>query len=366
MHLSLALDAARRERCDWGLTIREHGISALLPHLTHLRSLARVLALSARVKLADGDFDGAMESLQAGYSLAHGLNNEAVLVQALVGSAIAQTMLRRVEEFVQTSGSPNLYWALACLPRPFIDTRHAIQMERGFLQFSFPALKDVRRGTFSREQFFQMIHEFQTWIEMAGDSGGMRSMQGMQDMAIIGMLMLYKGVAEQYVSEVEGLPLAKVQQMQPHQVMAMYLVGSYDETMDSMAKWTCLPYWQGRRGLEGAENQMRRVPRIGPAALVMGLVPAIKHAWVNMILVDRQIASLQTVEALRAFAATHQGKLPARLEDMTDTPAPIDPITGRLFSYELRDGTAIIDVPAPEGQSPSRGWKYEITLGNAE
>ena len=48
--------------------------------------------------------------------------------------------------------------------------------------------------------------------------------------------------------------------------------------------------------------------------------------------VDRRLDPLQCIESIRMYLAA-QGRLPARLEDLVDAPAPLDPMTGRPFDY---------------------------------
>jgi hypothetical protein len=55
---------------------------------------------------------------------------------------------------------------------------------------------------------------------------------------------------------------------------------------------------------------------------------------------------VQCIEALRAFAAAHEGKLPSSLEEMVDTPAPTDPATGKAFEYSV-SGTVATLRPLP-------------------
>ncbi len=56
---------ARRERCDWGLNLRElqgiDVISLLLPECQNSRELARVLSLRCRVEIAEGRLDDAQK-----------------------------------------------------------------------------------------------------------------------------------------------------------------------------------------------------------------------------------------------------------------------------------------------------------------
>ena len=54
------------------------------------------------------------------------------------------------------------------------------------------------------------------------------------------------------------------------------------------------------------------------------------------------------IEALRMYAAAHEGRLPRKLNDLT-VPVPIDPVTGQPFTYALRDDTAVIEGPPLPG-----------------
>jgi hypothetical protein len=75
---------------------------------------------------------------------------------------------------------------------------------------------------------------------------------------------------------------------------------------------------------------------------------------------DRRIAGLRAVEALRLYAASHEGKLPEALSQVKEVPVPDDPATGKPFEYR-RDGVAALLLsPAAglKGPTPS----YRITV----
>jgi hypothetical protein len=57
---------------------------------------------------------------------------------------------------------------------------------------------------------------------------------------------------------------------------------------------------------------------------------------------DRELAALTAVEALRSYAADHDGQLPAKLADVTETPVPENPATGEPFEYQLENGKATL------------------------
>ena len=79
---------------------------------------------------------------------------------------------------------------------------------------------------------------------------------------------------------------------------------------------------------------------------------------------DRRLDVAQTIEAIRLYAAGHQGSLPPSLEAITEAPVPIDPATGKSFNYKVDGSTATLTAPAPPGheQVPQYKINYELKL----
>ncbi len=89
--IEVILRATRRPHCDFGVDV-DRGIDALLPHLAPMRDSARLLALDARVHLDDGDVDGAVERVAAGYRIAAHCASEPFLISSLVSLAVFATI----------------------------------------------------------------------------------------------------------------------------------------------------------------------------------------------------------------------------------------------------------------------------------
>ena len=64
---------------------------------------------------------------------------------------------------------------------------------------------------------------------------------------------------------------------------------------------------------------------------------------------DQRIALLRHVEALRLYAAEHDGTLPAKLSEIS-VPLPDDPFTGKPFRYEVAGDTAHLRGSPPLGE----------------
>ena len=121
--------ASQCEYCDWQLPIREYGFATLLAELQQTRSYARLLAPYARLQIAEGKYDDAIQTLQAGYALGRHVANGPTFVHNLVGCSIVGMMSDQVRELIQQPEAPNLYWALTDLPRPIIDFRSGTDAE---------------------------------------------------------------------------------------------------------------------------------------------------------------------------------------------------------------------------------------------
>ncbi len=64
--------------------------------------------------------------------------------------------------------------------------------------------------------------------------------------------------------------------------------------------------------------------------------------------IDRRIAAFRCVEAVRLYAAGHDGKLPASLDEIKIRPIPADPVTGKPFDYHrVGDRAVLCSTPFP-------------------
>ena len=84
--------AVRRKHCNWDMPLREgHVFEILLPEVQEFRNLARIVALRARLQMAEGKYADAIASLQTGYGMARQVAEQPFLVSSLIGTTIAGT-----------------------------------------------------------------------------------------------------------------------------------------------------------------------------------------------------------------------------------------------------------------------------------
>ena len=97
---------ARCESCDWHMVerLRKDGPGLLIPDMQGIREFGKLLAVRARLEMADGHFDKALYTLQTGFALGRHASEGPTLIQDLIGAAIAHMMMARLEELVQRPG----------------------------------------------------------------------------------------------------------------------------------------------------------------------------------------------------------------------------------------------------------------------
>ena len=127
---------------------------------------------------------------------------------------------------------------------------------------------------------------------------------------------------------------------------ATYLVGRFQDGSDDFDKLLGLPYpvLIPQMNKLAATFHKEGLSNFNLFALVM---PSVTETVKGFAQGDRTRAALTAVEALRSYAADHGGRLPEKLADVTDTPVPDNPVTGRPFEYRLENGVAALGDHSP-------------------
>jgi hypothetical protein len=364
--LRYARQAARRDRCDWErppLTLES--LNELpLDDIQSLRELAQLLSIQCRLELSEGHFARAAETLQTGFAMARHIGESNLLIQDLVAIAIASIMLGRVEEWIQTPGSPNLYWALSDLPRPFVSVRRSIHHELNTIHRSFPQLREMQRKPRSPEEVRALIDKLFGVINIYLDRGvppdTVKPLARKVGTAVL--VMKYYPDAKKYLLA-HGRTAKEVQAMPTTQVVILYYIEEYDRVRDDILKWLSVPSWQGRGPLEELSRKVDQAVRTRRNPFIDLLMPALLKVHAAQLRLERQIAGLRGAEGLRLYAASHPGKVPAKWADITEAPLPIDPFTGKGLDafYRVKAGKATLDIPPPPRMPPMVGRRFELT-----
>jgi hypothetical protein len=346
--------AARLDTPDWQLLLqmKSDGPSLLLPDIQGLRELAGALKVRFRAEIAEKRFDDALYTAKTMLALSRHLGEHPTLISELVGTAVANLAIGPLDEMIPQPGSPNLFWALTDLPRPFIDLRKGGQGERVMMLYVFAPINE--KATMSDVQVRDAVNRIQQlW----------KAMNAEKDVAgWLNKLAADEGQVRAARKRLIDLGLAEnlVRQFSASQVILLNEKLEFEVRRDEVIKVLGLPYWQAEPVLRA-----ERRPRQGRKdALFAGIgVLGEKMKWAQARL-DQRLGLLRCVEALRMYAAEHNGQLPARLEDM-HLPLLVDPLTGNPFVYKLDGTTAIVRGTPPPGQENVGLYnvRYEVTIG---
>jgi len=349
----LLQEAARRQQCTWEYPIRKEGFAYVSPLLNEYRTLSRLVAMKAKLEIHDGDMDTALKTLRSGISLARGVGAGPDYIQHLVGISMAAGTLRQLEGWIQRPNAPNLYWALTTLPTPLVDVRPALQMESAALLGELPELQMLEETVLSNEQALDLWKRAAVWMDYEDDGPD----RWFEKASYLATAMEQYPQAKATLLE-QGYAAEKVEAWPALYVIVLHRYQQFRAIRDMMFKWTYVPYAQAREGLKEGEHAISRVL----ANPFVNALPAVYRVAFLDARLERDIAMLRCVEAIRMYAAEHEGKLPDSLAKITAVPVPLNPLYGQAFGYKLAGGKAILESPIPPDGRPKDGLRYEITL----
>jgi hypothetical protein len=362
--LRLADQAALRKGCDWEFpepTIQNLG-DLPLDEIGGMRQIAHLINLRCRLALAESKYDDALKSLQTGFALARHAGKCNTVVQSLVAVAVANIMIGRVQEWVQASGSPNLYWALTDLPRPLIDTRASIRIELDTLSRSFAGLRKLKKEKVTPEEAQRQAEKL---FSLCDQASAIEMPGWMKKMGAAALVAKYYPEAKKALIA-SGYSEKEVESLPKIQVVTVHALLQYDQGRDEILQCLAVPAWQGRERLAKVEARLRRQARqsaIAPAYVLLALLaPAVGKVYQAELRTDRYLAGLRGGEMLRWHVA-ETGKPPALGANWPDRlPEPIDPFTGKGVGmwYRLDKDKGVLDVPPPPGMPGNLGRRFEI------
>jgi hypothetical protein len=360
---------ARRAHCDWEMIdrLRKDGIMMLLPDIQSFRTYSVLLSARARFEMLDRKYDESLYTLQTGFTLSRHVSEGPTLIQALVGAAMTRQMIDEVEQLIQQPDAPNLYWALTDLPTPFIDLRKPLQGEKLVIDSLFPGwremLADPQARPMTPVEFNSLVSKNLTYLSATG----IRQFASWETRPLMALLAARSYPEARKFLLAQGRPKQLVDQMPVTQVALLYEIYNYDRFFDEMVKWYGQPYPVMRKGEDAAVRRLKEAKADSAAGTFLAtmLLPAMQKVFDASYRIDRKLASLRCVEAIRLYAAAHQGKLPASLKDIEEVPVPADPFTGQPFGYTLTATGAVLTAPQLPEHPLYNTWSYEISLPSA-
>ena len=326
--------------------------------LGQLQVLAAALQVRFRAEVAGRRYDDAIRTAKTMFALSRHLGEHGTEVANLVGLWVAHLTLGGLEEMVQQSGSPNLYWALTDLPCSPVDLRKGVQAGRALVAGELRLLRNDAPMTESDVD--QFVSHLAAMLSFHREQEGKapRNIRGQLQGRLQALARDADRIRDTQRRLIDaGYTESLVRRFPPSQLILLGEKLEFEVQRDERTKLLSLPLWQVASLAGGLEGE-----RSGDGLLADFLPHIIKLCRARGQL-ERQIALLRHVEALRLYAAGHGGKLPARLSDIP-VPLPVDPFSGKPFDYTVEGTTAHLRGESPLGEgSKARGEiHYEVMI----
>ena len=346
--------AARLDNPDWQilLKVKTDGVSLLLPDLQDLRSLSYPLKLRFRAEIALGRFDQALRTAKTMFALTRHLSENPTLIGNLVAMVVANAAIGPLEEMLEQPACPNLYWALTNLPVPLVPLDQGMEGERVGVHTEFRDLDE--HAPMTADQLKRAIAHFD-WL--LGDGSGKPRKSIVQTWLDARIKDEKSLVAARRRLIETGISEESLKRFPAEQILLLDEKREYDARFDDIMKTLNLPAWQAA-ALAGRTRRDRE-----PSLFAETLVSGVFGVRLKQAKLDQRIALLRHVEALRIYAAQHDGSWPAKLADVP-LPLPVDPFTGQPFHYEVAGDTAHLRGSLPPGDEKSPEFSvvhYELT-----
>jgi hypothetical protein len=371
--------AARLNAVDWEMTqrVQSEGLDLALPELGPLRVLAVALQVRFRIEVAGRRFDDAVRTAKTMFALARHLGEHPAEAANLTGLSVAELAVDTLEEMVQQPDCPNLYWALTDLPRPLVDLRKGLQGGCTLVATDFRPIRDD--AVMTAEEMEKVVSRLSGLMAFAREQAGetprslraslkarvadQQRVRAIRDRlyedrrAAITRQTRDEETPRVLLDRVLKLSYEKdlIEKFSPLQIILLDAKRQYEIRRDETMKLLALAPWQ--IDALGGDKRER-----GEDELFADLPPHVLKDRRAQGRLERRIALLRHVEALRLYAAAHDGKLPETLSDIA-VPLPVDPFTGKPFVYKLEGAIAhLCGSPRGEEKNPTYNIRYEVVI----
>lgn len=323
---------ARLETPDWLALdrVQTDGSDLRLPELTPLHELAVALQVRFRGEVARRDFDDAIRTAKTMFAFARHLGEYPALAANRLGLDIANMALETLTEMIQQSNCPNLYWALTDLPCPLVDLRKGAQGDRATADTELRGLRDDK--VLEDAELAELVSR------VSGRAGYAREQAGKPPRNLRAVLTARTkdeiAVRAARLRLIEtGLGKNAVENFSAMQVILLDEKRAFEANRDDELKRLSLKFWE----LDGVAGDTK--PDSG--GLFVDLLPRVSEARRSQGRFEQHVSLLRNIEAIRLYAAAHNGKFPDKL-DAIGVPLPTDPFTGKPFGYTLDGATATL------------------------
>src|SRR5205823_2429436 len=144
--------------------------------------------------------------------------------------------------------------------------------------FSFPALRDLEKGI-TPEQWQSVMQKFPEMLQWDNGKSDIRKAAALGPTVL--MIRLYPQAKKYYLDR--GMTRETVEAMPVQQILARYLVESFQEESDEVLKWQALPFWQARERMIASEQAAQNAQAKGDAGPLGWMVPSVRAARLKLV-----------------------------------------------------------------------------------
>src|SRR4029079_15916811 len=118
--------------------------------------------------------------------------------------------------------------------------------------------------------------------------------------------------AQAYYADSRKMAPDQVQKLEPFHVVVSYFWEQYELLADEQYKLVELPYPIMMERMQAVNERLAQAHRDSPRNPFLDFISSLNKAAIRYARVERQMAALMAVEAIRSYAAANGGKLPAK------------------------------------------------------
>jgi hypothetical protein len=232
------------------------------------------------------------------------------------------------------------------------DLRPSTEFMQGGVETEVPELDDLDRPR-SAEQ----------WRELCD-----KMFKGIDGFCLMGKLAINKDLFLKYARNTRAKWADRTQvgngRISDDEAMVRCFVWEHAGLLQRGTALMCLPPHQAIPALRQFDRQkVETLEKMGfPARAAPDLVTQNSGIYVLVWSVERKIDALRVIEAIRAHLATHDGKLPQRLSDITELSLPVDPLTNQPFDWKVSENVGRLSAASIPGASGPTSAAFEYVL----
>ena len=354
--------ASSRSSCEWSFDAARltgtDAITFLLPEVSAIRTISRLTTLRARVAMHKGDLPAAIEALQINYQTARDVAAADLTVNQIVAMAINNHGSEDLIRLISCPQAPNLYWAIAELRHNTINVVPGAKIDLLSPFRLFPFLEEVEAPGGTPELWTQRAAEVLSMMSNI-DKGTVGKVDLKTRLLTTTMLASAYPNAKQRLLD-DGMSASKVETMPTAQVVFIDSVRAYQELADDYEKLSYIPFTHFEKYHEDLAVRMNEATSLRRPLMRSMMITAVDSIHRSHVRMQRMLAAVQTIEAIRMHAARNGNALPTSLHEISCVPVPKNPATDRPFVYVGNSDTGTLTLPLSDGVAYSNTFELSI------